>query len=80
MDYNDLLRSLKRDIDEEFPDLCSADFGTHSFRRFGATYAKLKGIPDDLIQHMGGWVSECFRMYFLFSDDDKVEINRVLHA
>jgi hypothetical protein len=30
-----------------FPDLDSTHIGTHSFRRFGATYAKLRGVPDD---------------------------------
>ena len=47
-------------------------------RRFGATLAKCRGIPDDLTQHMGRWVSDCFQRYFLFSDDDKTEMNKRL--
>ena len=76
LSYNSLLIALKQDISLFFPDLDPADFGTHSFRRFGATYMKCKGIPDDLIQYMGRWVSECFQRYFLFSDDDKVNISK----
>ena len=47
--YNSLLRALKDDVKTHFPDIDPADIGTHSFRRFGATYMKTKGIPDDLI-------------------------------
>jgi hypothetical protein len=76
--YNSLLRALKSDIREFFPDLDPADYATHSFRRFGASYAKTHGIPDDMIQFMGRWVSECFQRYFVFSDDNKVDISRSL--
>ena len=76
LSYNSLLIALKQDISLFFPDLDPADFGTHSFRRFGATYMKCKGTPDDLIQYMGRWVSECFQRCFLFSDDDKVNISK----
>jgi hypothetical protein len=76
MDYNSTLEALKTDITEDFPELDAAEYGLHSFRRFGATYARVKGIPDDLIKHMGGWVSDCFRRYFMFSDDQKVDNNR----
>ena len=74
--YNTLLSELKRDITMHFPDIDPKCIGTHSFRRFGATYAKTKGIPDDLIQLMGRWVSDCFQRYFMFSDSDKADINR----
>ena len=74
--YNSLLRALKNDVRDHFPDIDPADIGTHSFRRFGATYMKTKGIPDDLIQYMGRWISECFQRYFMFSDADKVDISR----
>jgi hypothetical protein len=76
MDYNSTLKALKTDITEDFPELDAAEYGLHSFRRFGATYARVKGIPDDLIKHMGGWVSDCFRRYFMFSEDQKVDNNR----
>jgi hypothetical protein len=76
--YDSLLRNLKQDIVDYFPELDPDDYATHSFRRFGATYAKCRGIPDDLIQHMERWVSDCFQRYFLFSDDDKVQMNQRL--
>ena len=76
MAYNSALYALKADITNHFPDLDPADYGTHSFRRFGATYAHMKGLPNDLVQYMGRWVSDCFQRYFLFSDDYKVEISR----
>ena len=80
MKYNTLLSALKSDIDAYFPDLDSKNIGTHSFRRFGATYAKLRGVPDDLIQYMGRWVSACFQRYFIFSDDNKVDFSKDLVA
>jgi hypothetical protein len=76
--YNTLLSELKRDISLHFPDIDPKDIGTHSFRRFGATYAKTKGIPNDLIQLMGRWVSDCFQRYFMFSDSDKADMSRYL--
>jgi hypothetical protein len=76
MQYATLLAALKHDIDMEFPELDAADYGTHSFRRFGATLARTQGIPDDMIKLMGRWQSDCFQMCFMFSEDDKVEANR----
>ena len=78
MTYSTLLAALKSDIKLDFPDLNPADFGTHSFRRFGATLAKTKGVPDDMIQYMGRWLSQSFQVYFMFSDADKVDVNRDL--
>ena len=78
LEYNTILYALKADTSDYFPDLDPADYGTHTFRRFGATYAKCKGIPDDLIQYMGRWVSDCFQRYFIFGDDQKVEMSRDL--
>jgi hypothetical protein len=78
LQYNSLLAALKKDIDDFFPDIDSKFIGTHSFRRFGATFCKCKGIPDDIIQFMGRWVSQCFQRYFMFSDDDKAEMSRYL--
>ena len=79
LDYNGILKAFKTDINEDFPDLDSTEYGLHSFRRFGATYAKAKGIPDDLVQHMGGCAAlDCFKTYWLFSEEEKVDINRGL--
>ena len=76
LSYTSCLYGLKADIKQFFPELDPSDYGTHTFRRFGATYAKAKGIPDDLIMLMGRWVSECWRRYLLFSDDSKVQMSR----
>ena len=65
---------------EYFPELDAADYGTHTFRRFGATYAKCQGIPDDLIKLMGRWVSDCWQRYLMFSDEDKVQMSRDMLA
>ena len=78
MTYAHLLKALKDTITEFFPDMDATEFGTHSFRRFGATLAKCNGVPDDLIQLMGRWVSQCFQSYFQFSDEDKVQANAAL--
>lgn len=37
----------------------------HSFRRGGASYAALAGVPDMLIQRQGDWKSACFRAYIV---------------
>ena len=43
------------------PDLVSG----HSFRRGGASYAALAGVPDMLIQRQGDWKSTCYRAYIV---------------
>jgi hypothetical protein len=43
------------------PDMVSG----HSFRRGGASYAALAGVPDILIQRQGDWKSACFRAYIV---------------
>ena len=73
--YDSLLKELKSDIVSYFPNLDPADYATHSFRRFGATYAFCKGIPSDLVQYMGRWVSDCWQRYLLFSDDNKTDMS-----
>jgi integrase len=37
----------------------------HSFRRGGASYAALAGVPDILIQRQGDWKSACYRAYIV---------------
>jgi hypothetical protein len=76
--YPDLLNALKQEINDNCPDLVSAEIGTHCFRRFSATLAKTQGLPDDLIQYMGRWSSLCFQSYWMFSDDDKTDMNAAL--
>ena len=76
--YDTILYALKADIKTYFPHLDPKDYATHSFRRFGATYGKTHGIPDDLVQYMGRWVSDCFQRYWIFDDDAKVDMSRSL--
>lgn len=79
--YAQLLAAMKQtqqELRQTYPDIVDAHFGLHSMRRFGATLAKTQGIPDDLIQLMGRWVSMTFQRYFVFDNADLVAINRQL--
>ena len=38
-------------------------YGTHSFRRGGATFALESGIPLDVISIMGDWKSDALFLY-----------------
>jgi hypothetical protein len=79
--YAQLLSELRTELQtltNVYKDLIPEEFGTHCFRRFGATLAKTQGVPDDLIQVMGGWASLTFQRYFIFDIEDKVNMNRTL--
>ena len=52
----------------------SRDFTGHSFRRGGATWAFQVGIPGELIQICGDWVSDAYKQYLEFSMDDKLDL------
>lgn len=43
--------------------LQDAGFTPHSFRRGGATAAFQAGLPSEVIQSIGGWSSDCYRIY-----------------
>jgi hypothetical protein len=66
------------DFSRQCPSLAGTSLGLHCFRRFGATLAKIKGVPDDIIQYMGGWRSDKFKLYFSFTEDDKINFNSQL--
>ena len=38
-------------------------FSSHSFRRGGATFAYLCGVPTEIIKLLGNWRSDCFLRY-----------------
>lgn len=40
-----------------------SNFTGHSFRRGGATAAFRAGLPGELIQYLGGWSSDCYKIY-----------------
>ncbi len=43
--------------------LPAAQYAGHSFRRGGASSLAAAGTPDHLIQALGRWSSECYRLY-----------------
>ena len=55
-----------------------ADFTGHSFRRGGATWAFQSGMPGELIQICGDWVSDSYRRYLEFSTHNKLELAALL--
>ncbi len=38
-------------------------YSSHSFRRGGATWALQCGIPGEIVQQMGNWRSDCYKIY-----------------
>jgi alkylhydroperoxidase family enzyme len=76
MTYHQLLNQFRLDLDKlpksSFPGLVSSEFGLHSFRRFGATVAKLNGLPNDIIQRLGRWNSDTFLTYFVFTVEETI--------
>jgi hypothetical protein len=72
--YHELLLAFRNDLNrlprEKYPHLKSDEWGLHSWRRFAATVAKLRGLPNDVIQRLGRWRSDSFLLYFAFTEDD----------
>ena len=58
------LRSLVRGIG-----LNPSDYNTHSLRRGGATSYSLANVPDRMIQMIGGWTSDAYKLYIDTSSD-----------
>ena len=83
--YRALLNELKRDlgaISDVHTELeeTAVNFGLHCFRRFGATLCKAGGLPNDITQYLGRWCSDCFQRYWIFSDEDKLDMSRQMIA
>ena len=55
-------------------------FRGHSFRRGGASWAFNSGVPGELIQVMGDWKSDAYKVYLEFSLSSKISIARRLVA
>ena len=49
-------------------------FRGHSFRRGGASWAFNNGVPGELIQVIGDWKSEAYKIYLEFTTSSKVAI------
>ena len=41
----------------------SSDYAGHSFRRGGATWGLLQGLPGEMIEILGDWKSTCYLRY-----------------
>ena len=52
----------------------AASYRGHSFRRGGASWAFDSGVPGELIQIMGDWKSDAYKVYLEFSLRSKVAI------
>ena len=52
----------------------ASTFTGHSFRRGGASWAFQSGLPGELIQICGDWVSDSYKIYLEFSMDNKVHL------
>jgi hypothetical protein len=48
----------------------------HSFRRGGATSLAEKGVPDAMIQVLGRWLSQCYKLYIDLPLDQVLAANR----
>ena len=56
----------------------TSHFTGHSFRRGGATWAFQCGMPGELIQICGDWVSDSYKRYLEFSTSNKLELAALL--
>lgn len=54
-------------------------FGTHSFRRGGATIAFQAGASADIIKAQGDWKSDAYQKYIEFSLTDKLKVASLIH-
>lgn len=70
LSYSDLLKGIKSLV--ELAGLDPKDFGTHSLRRGGATYAASCGVPAYYIKLQGDWASDCYTRYIALSPEAKM--------
>ena len=66
--FTSRLKSLLHDIGVD-----QAQYGSHSFRRGGASWAFQAGIPGEMIQILGDWQSDCYKRYL------ELDINTKFH-
>lgn len=69
------LRNLLQMVGED-----PTHFGTHSFRRGGATLAFRAGAPTDLIKTQGDWKSEAYQKYIEVSLSDKLRLAKLMNT
>ena len=51
--------------------LCDKSYSAHSLRRGGASWAFRIGLPAEVIQMMGDWRSDAYKLYFETSREQK---------
>jgi hypothetical protein len=54
------------------------DYHGHSFRRGGATSLSMKQVPDHLIQVLGRWASQCFKLYIDIPISKLIQTNSIM--
>lgn len=57
--------------------LKSQGFSSHSFRRGGASLAFALGIPPQLIQAQGDWLSDAYKQYIEVGLSRRIQVSRV---
>lgn len=72
--YKQLHNKIKYLIAETGRD--PALYSSHSFRRGGCTWAFKAGVPTNLIQHHGDWMSECYKNYLTFDFHEKLLVSQ----
>ena len=53
-------------------------YGTHSFRRRGATYALEAGVPLDTISLLGDWKSDAMFLYLHMPLSQRIQAQRTM--
>lgn len=54
--------------------LDTAQYSGHSFRRGGATWAFEAGLPGEMVQVLGGWASESYKVYLTLDNSAKMSM------
>lgn len=70
--FTSRLKSLLKDIGGD-----ATRFGSHSFRRGGASWAFQAGLPGEVIQVLGDWRSDCYKRYLEIDIDTKFNLMNV---
>ena len=55
-------------------------FSSHSLRRGGCSWAFKSGVPTNLIQHHGDWLSDCYKNYLTFDFQSKLSVSSDMAA
>ena len=53
----------------------SSLYSTHSLGKGGCSWAFTAGVPTNLIQHHGDWLSDCYKNYLTFDFHEKLLVS-----